>query len=234
MKIGDFSYFDEDMEKLNSQKLYERYISSKEYKEYFREDFPYTPDFYSADQGEEIIAQDEENDSLYYLCSGRCKVSFLMPNGKSAIVNTLKAPCLIGEIELFDLSRSLSVSALEDCRLFRFRKSEVKETLLKDPYFLRKLCADLVKKERDNIYKLTHTYTYPLKNRLAKFLLDYREGDLFRIWKVTVSESLGVSYRHLETVMAAFVEEGILEKKKTVYRLVDIKKLEELSSELVR
>ena len=66
-------------------------------------------------------------------------------------------------------------------------------------------------------------------NRLARFILDNKEGDLLKVKKVVIAETLGVSYRHLESVINELVERKILEKRKLTYLIKDLKALEELS-----
>ena len=68
--------------------------------------------------------------------------------------------------------------------------------------------------------------------RLARFILDNSDGKTLSIRKVTIAESLGISYRHLEKLMNDLCTQKILEKIKLRYKIIDIKRLEELSSKL--
>ncbi len=185
-----------------------------------------------CEQGETLLKQNGHSAYLFYLPHGRCKVSYLTANAKTIIVNQLKGPCLIGEMELFNEKESFTVESLEESLLVGFPLAECEKMLKEDVRFLQHVCLELSVKERNNARRLLHAFSYPLKNRLARFILDYAEQDTLRIKKVTIAESLGVSYRHLESVMDDFVKDGILAKDRLVYRLCDRKALEELSGEL--
>ena len=49
---------------------------------------------------------------------------------------------------------------------------------------------------------------------------------------VQAAQSLGVSYRHLETVLNRFIREGILTKEKFTYTIRDEAALRKLASEI--
>ena len=112
------------------------------------------------------------------------------------------------------------------------RLSECKQSLLGDAFFLRRLCSDLIYKERTEALLLVRSFTYPFENRLAKFILDNCQENYFLIKKVQIAESLGVSYRHVETVMRAFVEKKYLSKQKLIYTIIDKEALLHLAKEL--
>ena len=219
------------MKEIRDEKRKQKILNSEGYRRYFTERYdPFTA-LYRAESGEKILRQEEESHRLYYLVSGRCKVTFLQPNGKSVLLNILTPGDLIGEIELLEDIRCFSVDALSDLLLLSFRKDEVRDLLCEDPHFLRELSKSVSRKERSDIYRLLHMLAYPLENRLAKFILDYSEGDCFSIRKTVISESLSVSYRHTEKVMKDFVDKGILAKKKRIYTVIDRDALRKLSME---
>lgn len=150
----------------------------------------------------------------------------------SVILQTLHGPCLIGEMELVRKVASFTVQALEICRMLSIPLRYCRNYLLQDTYFLRKLCFDLIGKERTEALSLITAFSYPLENRMAKFILDNRQGDYFYIKKVHVAESLGVSYRHAGKIIHDFIEKGYLSKEKMVYTITDENALKYLAKEL--
>jgi hypothetical protein len=74
--------------------------------------------------------------------------------------------------------------------------------------------------------KYSHSLAFPLENRLADFILQTADHDVYKEKHVTVCDFLGVSYRHLLYVFAQFCEKGFLKKEGTSYR---IKRQDELS-----
>ena len=101
--------------------------------------------------------------------------------------------------------------------------------LLSDPVFLRGLCIQLSRRLQTNTTFLCKNTAYPLENRLAAFILLTETGGIYREKHTEVSEYLGVSYRHLLYVLAGFVRNGILEKTKSGYRIIDRARLQALA-----
>lgn len=220
------------MKEIRNSSLLRRYLSSPTYVHYFRDALWPDTHIVEYEAGEYPLRQSDPPDHLYLMLTGRCCVRSLLSNGRSAILQTLRAPCLVGEFELFQDTAPLLVQALERTRMLAIPLSQCREELLGDPRFLRQVCVDLIAKERSGTLSLLHTFTHPLENRLAKFILDNRQGDRFYIRKVLVAESLGASYRHVETVMGNFVRRGYLTKEKLVYTIADESALAALAQDL--
>ena len=128
----------------------------------------------------------------------------------------------------------MSVRTLQDCDLLQLPLDQVRDRLIADNAFLRNLCMYITDKEAKNSLLLFQTFAYPLENRLALFILNNLEGDRFRIRKVYIADSLGVSYRQTENIMRRFTRTGILEKQGLVYRVRDKEKLQALCLEMKR
>ena len=136
------------------------------------------------------------------------------------ILSSPEAPCLLGEMEIFDMSpTNFSVEALEYSTVIALPLREVRDILLESNRFLRKLCLIIADKERSNSKKLMHAGGFPLENRLADSILRNSNGRIFTIKKVEIAETLSVSYRHLEKVMSDFVNAGYLKKERLVYHI---------------
>lgn len=220
------------MEIITNPSLLEQYLASPPYTDYFHGDVGKYTQIAEFDAGEYILRQDVLPDYLYLMLSGRCFVRVLLANGKSVILQTLKAPCLIGEMELLREVSPFTVQALEKCRMLAVPLNPCRSHLLRDSYFLCRLCSVLIGKERTEALTLIHAFGYPLENRLAKFILDNRQENRFYIKKVHIAESLGVSYRHVEKVMSDFVKNHYLSKQKLVYTITDESALSSLAQEL--
>lgn len=217
---------------VNNEVLRKQYLTSSPFTDYFRGNVADYVQIIEYEAGEEIMQQTTEPTYLHLMVQGRCSVRVLLANGKSVILQTLHGPCLIGEMELVRKVASFTVQALEICRMLSIPLRYCRNYLLQDAYFLRKLCFDLIGKERTEALSLITAFGYPLENRMAKFILDNRQGDYFYIKKVHVAESLGVSYRHAGKIMHDFIEKGYLSKEKMVYTITDENALMYLAKEL--
>ena len=222
------------METIKDKKRLDLYLHAPAFRQLFPPAIAPYALLREAEHGEYLIRQSEEPESLYYLVKGRCSVRSLLPNGKNIIVSTFCAPSLIGELEMLDPKRtSLSVRTLEPCELLSFPMGICRNILLNDVHFLRELCVLMGKKEQQSVVRLFRASAYPLENRLAAFVLEQREGEYFRVRKVHAAESLGVSYRYLETVLKEFETKGFLSKNRFVYHIEDEAGLARLAEDLL-
>ena len=99
------------MKTLKNEKLFRQIINSDSYRQYFSEKTDSHSHAVRFSPGENVIFQGERSEYLYYLYQGKCQVSATMENGRTAIINTLTAPGLIGEIELIKNDSPFSVDA---------------------------------------------------------------------------------------------------------------------------
>lgn len=176
-----------------------------------------------------MIQEGERPEYLYYLVEGRAKLFLSQENGRISLINFIEAPCFIGEMELLDESRlSQGVKAISLCRCYQIEISRCRELLLQDVKFLRYLCAFLSEKATQNTNNYMRNQSFPLKVRLAEFILKMSVNGYYREPHTEVAEFLGVTYRHLLYVLAQFVEDGILKKTKRGYKVADEEKLIQL------
>ena len=207
------------MEKIYDQNTVKNYLNTKGYRNYFSEEFDKDAFVIKTGPGEILIDQGDEAVNLYYLIDGKCRVKTVNQEGKSFILNTIVAPALVGEIELITEDVSFSVETIDRCTLIALPLAICREKLLNDRRFLLRLCELLTEKEREHALKLVQYTYYPLENRLSAFILENALNGRLSLRKTVIAESLGVSYRHLETVMKDFIEKGILRKDRFIYTI---------------
>lgn len=220
------------MKKIENKELLLSYLTTAPYTDYFHGEIKEYAMIVEYEMGEYVVKPEELPAYLYLMVEGRCSVRTLLANGKTVILQTLKAPCLIGEMELLRQVPSFAVQALEPCRMLAIPLKQCGPMLLNDAVFLRVVGSELVAKERMESLKILHSFGYPLEKRLAYFILENRQGNRFCEKKVHIAESLGVSYRHVETVMKDFVKKGYLVKEKLIYTIVNEEALRGLCREL--
>ncbi len=190
---------------------------------------PYVTDaFYPA--GELIVAEGRTNlNSLIFIESGTVKCSETQENGKVNLIAYITSPEFIGDLELVNAVKfSREVTAITDCNCKIIDLTRCRELILNDVTFLKFLCNNFAKKVVRNGRNNAASKSYPLKNRLATFILDTQNAGNYTIPHTEASYYLGVSYRHLLYVLAKFVEEGILYKSKSGYKITDIDALKNL------
>ena len=182
---------------------------------------------------ENIIEQGIERNALFLLLSGRVCISAILPNGKHCILRIETAPALLGELEMLEMTPpAMSVRALEPCRTVLLPYALCRTSLLSDSAFLQRLAILLGHKEQTGVRRLFHTFSFPLENRLAHFILEMQENGFFLVRKVVAADSLGVSYRHLSQIMGDFVSKGYLKKDGFKYEIKNKAALKRLAEQM--
>ena len=114
------------------------------------------------------------------------------------------------------------------CGVWAFR-----EKLLGDALFLKHLCQLMGHKLIANRDVFTAGQAYPLKNRLAAYLLlVIPKGAPLSQPLTGVARYLGVTYRHLLRVMGDLQKQGLLQKQADGYRISDRPALQKLADEI--
>lgn len=173
-----------------------------------------------------IIEEDEKPQYLFYLMEGRAKLSLSHEHGKISLINFMEAPCFIGEMELLDDTKKAQlVKAISKSRCYQIHLSECRHQILEDIKFLRHLCTFLSDKAIQNTNNYMQNQSYPLRVRLASFIVKTSINGYYREPHTEAAQFLGVTYRHLLYVLAQFVNEGILEKTTQGYYISKQEKL---------
>lgn len=183
--------------------------------------------------GQSILEEGTDSARLYYLIEGRAKLFLTHENGRISLVSFLDAPCFIGEMEFLGAQEYANgVTAVTPCVCYRVNTTACYEQIMNDPVFLRTLCLFLSKKALRNTAAYSKSQTYPLENRLAAFILTTATGGVYREKHTETAEFLGVSYRHLLYVIAAFAKKGILTKDSSGYLITDPQALQDLADKV--
>jgi CRP/FNR family putative post-exponential-phase nitrogen-starvation transcriptional regulator len=180
---------------------------------------------------EELLMQEGACvDRLLYLLEGRTKLFITNPNGRVLLLDFLNAPCFIGEMELIGAQEfSDGVAAVTSCTCYLIHVDKCRAKLLNDAQFLRSVCLLVSKRSIEECLAFSRSLSYPLKNRLAGFILMAAHHSVYSEKHTETAEYLGVTYRHLLYVLAEFVDEGILKRTKQGYQITDMEALKKLS-----
>ena len=218
------------MEYIRSQNSLDEYFKNTQFKDYFGFDIqPYTS-IVRFDPDDIILEEGDRPGRLYYMFSGRAKLLITHKNGTVSLINFLEAPCFIGEMELLDRDKpAYGVTAISTCLCFSIDIAACRSKLLNDVTFLQHLCHFLSDKALGDAYNYSKNQSYPLKVKLASFILLTENNGLYRERHAEAAGFLGVTYRHLLYVLAEFVKDGILRKTPAGYKIVELEQLKELA-----
>jgi CRP/FNR family transcriptional regulator, putaive post-exponential-phase nitrogen-starvation regulator len=180
-----------------------------------------------------IIKEGRRPEYLFYVIEGKAKIYVTHQNGKVSLINFINAKDYIGEMELLNevyYTKGIQTSTKTICFAFPFNRCRT--LLLEDVTFLRELTKFLSVKATNMAAKYSQSLAFPLENRLADFILQTCDGDVYKEKHVTVCDFLGVSYRHLLHVLAQFCDKGYLKKEGRYYLIHHRSSLYELAGML--
>ncbi|MFS0634870.1 transcriptional regulator YeiL [Mesobacillus foraminis] len=180
-----------------------------------------------------MIREGMRPDYLFYVIEGKAKIYVTHQNGKVSLINFINANDYIGEMELLNevyYTKGIQTSTRTVCYAFPFHLC--REKMLEDVNFLRELTKFLSAKATKMAAKYSQSLAFPLENRLADFILQTADEEVYKEKHVTVCDFLGVSYRHLLHVLGQFCEKGYLKKDGRHYRILQYDSLNELAGKL--
>ncbi|WML38112.1 transcriptional regulator YeiL [Neobacillus sp. OS1-2] len=186
------------------------------------------------ERDEWIIQEGMRPDFLFYVIEGKAKIYVTHQNGKVSLINFIKEEDFFGEMELLHpiyYTKGIQASTTTICYAIPYHRCRTK--MLEDAAFLRELAKFLSIKSTQMAAKYTQSLSFPLENRLAEFILQTADGEIYKEKHVTVCDFLGVSYRHLLYVLAQFCDKGYLQKEGRHYRILQPNELNMLARVLM-
>ena len=186
------------------------------------------------DQDEQLIDEGTDVKYLYLVLEGEARVSPSSTEGKSGFLEYILPMDVIGDMEYFSESTYFhSVVALTPCTYLAIPAKMIESHYSHNINFYRFICENMASKMKRTSARYSRSLLYPLKNRLAKFLLDQTERqqtDCITVQTVQIAEYFGVTSRHLRRVLSELEKEGIIERSKDRITLVQKEVLESLSA----
>jgi CRP/FNR family transcriptional regulator, cyclic AMP receptor protein len=171
-------------------------------------------------EGQVVFAQGDIADAVFYLQSGKLKVTVISEHGKEAVIAILGAGNFFGEGCLSGHSlRVATTSAMEECTVTRIAKASMIATLHNEPefseVFITYLLARNSRVEEDLVDQLFNSS----ERRLARVLLLLanfgKEGRpepiLAKISQETLAEMIGTTRARVSFFMNKFRKLGFIE-----------------------
>lgn len=187
--------------------------------------------FHEFDVGEYILEEAEDQMYYYFLVEGKAKVCPSSVEGQVVLLDFMEPMDIIGDIEyVFDEPNHHSVLALKKTLLIAIPLCVVRNNLYDNIYFYRYITEIMAKKIMKTSKKFSMSMMYPLKVRLAMYLLEHYEHQVNHeiiIKFKEVADYFGITPRHLRRSLSYFESKGILERKTGRIHIHDLKGLRE-------
>lgn len=172
---------------------------------------------YMAD--ESIYSQGDRANSVYYLQSGKVKLTVVSASGKEAVIAHLQAGSFFGETTLAgEENRSFSVCALESSTIVRLDKTTMQEMLNCEPEFAEHFRAYLLSRNTRMTADLVDHLFNSSEKRLARLLLlmaNYGQKTaptpkIAKISQETLAEMIGTTRSRVSFFLNRFREQGFI------------------------
>jgi CRP-like cAMP-binding protein len=175
----------------------------------------------SVSQGETIFSQGDRADAIYFIETGRVKVSVVSSAGKEAVLALLGPQSFFGEDSLVGrpLRRS-TATTLGDVTLFRVEKQAMLRALHTDPILADKFMALLLERTIDLEEDLCDQLFNHSEKRLARVLLKIArlrefegvpDARIPRVSHETLAEMVGTTRSRITHFMNKFKGLGLIE-----------------------
>lgn len=174
---------------------------------------PYTKEV-KYRKGETILSAGSDGGNLIYIFSGESRCCYIYPDGILSVLDYAPAPALYGELELLGVQKYTAlVEALTQAEACVVNTLPIREKLLCDAVFLRYLAGYTAKKLFRVNMQMASSVSFPLRKRLAGYILDHEKDGIYSVSHTEASGFLCVSYRHLLHVFSEFEGEGLIERR---------------------
>jgi len=122
--------------------------------------------------GESIFSQGDLSNSVFYIQSGKVKLTVVSMNGKEAVIAHLPAQSFFGEASLAgETNRTASANALESSTIVRIDKTVMQDLLHREPQFAEQFLAHMLSRNNRMQADLVDHLFNSSEKRLARLLM---------------------------------------------------------------
>jgi CRP-like cAMP-binding protein len=178
---------------------------------------------YQANQA--VFSQGETADSVYYINSGKVKVTVISEQGKEAVVAILGPDEFCGEGCLNGQSQRIATAtAVTDCEIMRLEKSAMLRVLHEEPAFSEMFIAHLlgrtIRVEADLVDQLFNSSEKRLARALLLLANFGKEGKpetvIPKVSQETLADMIGTTRSRVSHFMNKFRKLGFIEYNGTL------------------
>ena len=170
--------------------------------------------------GESIYSQGDSANSVFYILSGKIKLTVVSRNGKEAVIAHLPAASFFGESSLAgETHRTASASALEASTIFRIDKSVMQDMLHREPQFAEQFLAHMLSRSNRMQADLVDHLFNSSEKRLARLLMlmaNFGQASppisvIARISQETLAEMIGTTRSRVSFFLNRFRDLGYID-----------------------
>jgi CRP/FNR family transcriptional regulator, cyclic AMP receptor protein len=186
-----------------------------------------------------VLFENENANTLFVIVSGKVKISRMSDEGKEVILTILNESDFFGEMGLLDgMSRSATVTAMEDTELFLIQRNEFLDLLHAYPEVAIALLEELTQRLRSADMKIKSLSLKDAEGKVATVILQIA-NDAGKIKQGTVeieklpyqhdlANMAGTSRETISRTLHTFAKKGFIELDGSKLRILDYEKFKEM------
>lgn len=182
-----------------------------------------------------ILMEEDESGALFIIITGKVKVTRTSNDGREVILNILAEADIFGEMSLLDgLTRSATVTAIEDSELFIIQRNQFLEFLKEHPEISIALMQELSKRLRTADMQIKSLSLKDAEGKVATVIVQLandhgriRQGAV-EIEKLPLQQDLanmaGTSRETISRTLHSFAKKGLIELEGSKLRIYQFDK----------
>ncbi|MBK7107179.1 MAG: Crp/Fnr family transcriptional regulator [Ignavibacteriae bacterium] len=182
-----------------------------------------------------ILMEEDDSGALFIIITGKVKVTRTSNDGREVILNILSEADIFGEMALLDgLSRSATVTAIEDSELFIIQRNQFLEFLKEHPEISIALMQELSKRLRTADMQIKSLSLKDAEGKVATVIVQLandhgriRQGAV-EIDKLPLQQDLanmaGTSRETISRTLHSFAKKGLIELEGSKLRIFQFDK----------
>lgn len=187
-------------------------------------------------RGEHLFSEGEPGDRLYFVLSGKIKLTHASGDGRESLLMVLGPGDMFGELSLFDPGpRTSTAVAVTDAEVAGLGHGELRPWLHSHPYVAETLLRALAHRLRRNSETLADLVFADVPGRVAKALLDL--GDKFGtpstsgllvhhdLTQEELAQLVGASRETVNKALADFASRGWIRLETRTVEIIDHERL---------
>ena len=186
-----------------------------------------------------IMSEEESGSALFVIAKGKVKIARTGGEDKEVILAILGESDFFGEMSLLDgMTRSATVTAVEDTKLFMIQRTEFLDLLKKFPDVSIALLTELTRRLRASSMKVKALSLKDAEGKVATVLLQLADEvgkikqGLVEIENLPYQQELanmaGTSRETISRTLHAFAKKGMVELDGSKLRIIDYEKFKEM------
>ncbi len=189
-------------------------------------------------KGDVILMEEEAGTALFVIVSGKVKVTRSSGDGREVILTILSESDFFGEMAILDgLTRSATVTAIEESELFLIQRNDFLKLLYEHPEVSVALLQELTTRLRNADLKIKALSVKDAEGKVATVILQLAD-DIGKIkhGKVEIenlplqqdlANMAGTSRETISRTLHSFAKKGLVEMEGSKLRILDYEQFKE-------